>query len=137
MQLETYVTHVYALYLSWYTRRPGEANFAEESAHGMALVTVGVPVIPLILLCALYIDMATGLGAPRAANLVLGLGVAIVSSKWLDKIIRKRQNQIKNMVSTIRTSSPKGPLLALGKGVSLLVVQLVLVVIVVIFIVGK
>ena len=122
-QLETYATYVYALYLSWYSRRPGAVVFVEESAHGMALVTVGVPIAGLVLLCAIAVDRATNFGALRAVNLALGLVVVFVMSKWLDRTIRKRQDQVMGLVAAIKAKSPKGPLVAFSKGVGLLLIQ--------------
>ena len=126
-QLENYVTYVYALYLSWYSRRPGAVAFVEESAHGMALATVGAPILGLALLRAIYIDRIVNFGALRAVYLALAVLVLIVTSKWLDKTVRKRRDQVVSLAAAVKAKSSKGPLLALSKGVGLLLFQAVLI----------
>ena len=122
-QIEKYITYVYALYLAGFRHRHPDSDLNDAAAHGMALVTVGVPIAGLTFLGAFYIDRSMEIGALRAVNLLVAAGVFFGISKYVDRVVARYHDRITNMVAEIQESSPSGPLLSYFKGVGLLGLQ--------------
>lgn len=115
---------IYAWNLAWFRHRLNDAEAIELSAKTYAGFTLGIPWAFVLLISFITVEKRLQLNETKLALLVVGLVIAVIFNRYLDRFFLAHESSIEKIVDRVTTNPKQGPAWALKMAMLTMVAEL-------------